>query len=367
MLTLPRFEQHNPEPPPEKQKKPGKTKKGHLSSRTPIQWTKEHQEVLNQLIEALTKPPILGYPDFDQPFALHCDASQDGLGAVLYQQQQGKMRVIAYGSRSLSQSEKRYHSGKLEFLALKWAICERFRDYLYHAQSFVVYTDNNPLTYVRTTAKLNTAGHRWVAELADYHFTIRYRPGKNNNDADGLSRMPLSIEDYVNSCTREVSGETVSAFMENVKVEKRDPCQGVGIIQTCALSLIRDCNSRAGQPLNPSQICKAQAEDEVLSRVIWYKSRKHRPSRAEIKAEQPAVATLLKQWLKISLDENGLLRRRTFRREQLVVPKSYHSLIFKELHQDMGHLGVERTLDLVREVLLAANAPGCGTFCDQSL
>lgn len=163
------------------------------------------------------------------------------------------------------------------------------------------------------------------------------------------SRMPLSIEDYVNSCTREVSGETVSAFMENVKVEKRDPRQGVGIIQTFALSLVRDCNSSAGQPLNPSQICKAQAEDEVLSQVIWYKSQKHRPSRAEIKAGQPAVATLLKQWLKISLDENSLLRRRTFRREQLVVPKSYHSLIFKELHQDMGHLGVERTLDLVRE------------------
>lgn len=94
--------------------------------------------VLNQLVETLTKPSILGYPDFDQPFALHCDASQDRLGAALYQRQQGKMRVIAYGCRSLSQSGRRYHSGKLEFLALKWAICERFRDYLYHAQSFVV-------------------------------------------------------------------------------------------------------------------------------------------------------------------------------------------------------------------------------------
>lgn len=209
--------------------------------------------MLNQLIKALTKPPILGYPDFDQPFALHCDASQDGLGAVLYQRQQGKMRVIAYGSRILSHSEKRYHSGKLEFLALKWAICERFQDYLYHAPSFVVYTDNNPLTYVNTTAKLNAAGHRWVAELADYHFTIRYRPGKNNNDADGLSRMPLSIEEYMNSCTKEVGGETVSGFMEEITVERRDPCQGIGVIQIDALSLIRDGNSNSNdQPLTPS-------------------------------------------------------------------------------------------------------------------
>lgn len=62
--------------------------------------------------------------------------------------------------------------------------------------SFVVYTDNNPLTYVFTTAKLNATGHRWVAELADYNFTIHYRPGKNNADADGLSWMPLDREDY---------------------------------------------------------------------------------------------------------------------------------------------------------------------------
>lgn len=55
------------------------------------------------------------------------------------------------------------HAGKLEFLALKWAVCERFRDYLFQAPSFVVYTDNNPLIYVLTTAKLNASGQRWVS------------------------------------------------------------------------------------------------------------------------------------------------------------------------------------------------------------
>lgn len=120
-------------------------------------------------------------------------------------------------------------------------ICERFWDYLYNTQSFVGYMDNNPLMYACTTAKVNTAEHRWVVELADCHFTICYCPGKNN-DANGLSRMPLCIEDYMDSCTSEISGETVSALVENVKVEKRDPCQGVGVVETCAVSLIRDCN-----------------------------------------------------------------------------------------------------------------------------
>ena len=76
------------------------------------------------------------------------------------------------------------HSGKLEFLALKWAVCEEFRDLLYHAPSFTVYTDNNPLTYVMTSAKLNTTGHRWIADLSNFNFNIKYRPGSHNTDAD---------------------------------------------------------------------------------------------------------------------------------------------------------------------------------------
>ena len=98
----------------------------------------------------------MAYPDFEEPFLLHTDASEKGLGAVLYQQENGVLGVIAYGSRTLSPSEWNYHlhSGKLEFLALKWSICEQFQDYLYYAPSFRVYTDNNPLTYILTSASL---------------------------------------------------------------------------------------------------------------------------------------------------------------------------------------------------------------------
>ena len=113
------------------------------------------------------------------------------------------MRVIGYGSRSLTKAERNYHlhSGKLEFLALKWAVCEHFRDYLYYAPHFVIYTDNNPLTYVLTTAKLNAAGYCWVSELADFSFTIKYRPGHSNKDADALSRTPADIGSYEKLCT----------------------------------------------------------------------------------------------------------------------------------------------------------------------
>lgn len=199
-------------------------KQNQLPSYHPITWTDKHQAVLCQLIDYLSSPPVLGYPDFDAAFILHCDASQDGLGAILYQRQEGRLVVIAYGSRTLSAAEKNYHlhSGKFEFLAMKWAICERFRDYLYYASSFVVYTDNNPLTYVLTTAKLNAITHRWIAELADFRFTIKYRPGKTNADADGLSRMPLDMEKYMQTCTQDASAEVISSVVEALSVKRNE-------------------------------------------------------------------------------------------------------------------------------------------------
>ena len=110
--------------------------------------TEEHQKRLDMLIHRPTSPPMMAFPDFSKPFVLHTDTSQEGLGAVLYQEQDGKLRVLGYASWTLTPSEKNYHMdpGKLEFLALKWAVTEKFHDYLFYATSFTVYTDNNPLT-----------------------------------------------------------------------------------------------------------------------------------------------------------------------------------------------------------------------------
>ena len=88
--------------------------------------------------------------------------------------------MIRYALRTLPPADRNYHldSGKLEFSALKWAVTEQFRDDLFYAPKFTVYTDNKPLTFVMSTAKLNATGHRWVASLADFNFCIKYRPGK---------------------------------------------------------------------------------------------------------------------------------------------------------------------------------------------
>lgn len=85
---------------------------------------------------------------------------------------------------------------------------------MFYAPYFTIYTDNNPLTYVMSTAKLNAVGFRWVGELSDFRFDIRYRPGKVYVDADTLSRSPLDIDRYVTECTKELSKEAVAATWE---------------------------------------------------------------------------------------------------------------------------------------------------------
>ena len=111
-----------------------------------------------------------------------------GLGVVLYQEQDGAEKVIGYASQSLSKSESKYAIHKLEFLCLKWAITDQFHEYLY-VNAFDVYMDNNPMTYVLSTAKLDAMGHRCIAGLANYNFHIHYKSGKSNVEADALSRI----------------------------------------------------------------------------------------------------------------------------------------------------------------------------------
>ena len=82
---------------------------------------------------------------------------------------------------------------------------------MYHAPELIVFTDNNPLTYVLTTARLNATGLRWIGELADFNFNIRCRPGELNGDADARSRLPVNMDDYMKTCTEEINQDAFQA------------------------------------------------------------------------------------------------------------------------------------------------------------
>ena len=325
--------------------------KSNKVKKAPFDWNDDQQLSFETLKEKLMSPPILAYADYNVPFKLHTDASGTGLGAVLYQEQDGKERVIAFASRSLKPSEKNYPAHKLEFLALKWAVTEKYHDYLYGA-TFEVITDNNPLTYVFTTAKLDATGQRWLAALSNYNCTIKYRSGKNNADADGLSRL----HDNEKNCQATVFPEVLKAMSQSIVVQAHNfplveslPACSLDDIDTYPDNIPKE--ALEGTALTIQDWKKAQADDKNIAYIVQCLSAKSKPSRQEIDSKN--IDNRYKaEWERYRL-KCGILYR-TYQVEdeefhQLVLPESLRDIIFKSYHDDLGHQGRDRTLSLIKQ------------------
>ena len=285
---------------------------GQISKTKPVDWNDEHQKATENLIDAITSFPVMAYPEFDKPFVLHTDASYDGLGAVLYQQQDEDLKVIAYASRSLSPAEKNYHSNKLEFLCMKWAVCGSFCDYLYYAKSFTAITDNNPLTHVMTTPRLNATSQRWVNELADFKFDIRYRPGRYNLDADALSRFPI-ITEFENL----IDANEVNAIL-NANVGDENGWNTVSVDMLSVEEVVCDVI-----PWTLNEIRIEQENDPVIREVLKGVHSGKKPSAKDM---TPPQKVLLNSWNKLRLIDNTLYRE-TSTGKQLVLPSKFKPFV----------------------------------------
>ena len=220
-----------------------------------VEWSKECQSAFNKLKELCTTTPILTYADYKKEFQLHTDASELGLGGLLYQaDDQGILKVIAYASRSLSQMERNYPTHELEFLAQKWAVTDRFHEYLYGGR-FDVYTDNNPLTYILTSANLDACGQRWVASLVNYDFRLFYKTGRMNIEADALSR--IWREEYY-----ELEGPIVKTLLKASQETDWTDFNGDPTEIVCKSSQL------VTEKMTTEQWKKEQAEDEAIAEVI---------------------------------------------------------------------------------------------------
>ena len=327
----------------------GNSTKKPSRRRTPFEWGETQQRAFETIIEKLSNPPVLAYADYRKPFKLHTDASSSGLGAVLYQHHDGIDRVIAYASRSLKPSERNYPAHKLEFLALKWAITDKFHDYLYGA-TFEVVTDNNPLTYVLTTAKLDATGHRWVAALSNYNFSLTYRSGKLNQDADGLSRLSEGQDQQV------MYPEVLKAIL-NVSQTGRDELPLADSLLVCrsmqqiAADDAVPNDALKGSVMTSTDWVKGQSGDQTISRVKELVSSGQKPSKKVAAKEHPDVKRYLRDWTKLKLKNNVLYRTVSIdgqQYDQLIVPKGITDTILHALHDDLGHQGRHRTAWLVK-------------------
>ena len=200
----------------------------------------EALETFDHLKAACLQAPILAFQDFNRPFLLETDASGKGLGAVLSQKQaDGQYHPIAYASRVMNETEQRYHSNKQEFLALKWLVTEQFHEYLSpyekNRDEFVVCTDNNPLTYIFSSANLDAAGQHWVTHLSSYNFSLEYQKGKDNTVVDFLSWMNERLpEEEVQEYLNKIPYPGVKAVLNNVITPiKGHAEQGVRLTPDC--------------------------------------------------------------------------------------------------------------------------------------
>ena len=308
------------------------TVKGKNGKKHPVPWTWEtpQQEAFDTLIKRLTEPPILAYPDYSVPFELRVDASLNGLGAVLCQPQDGLIRVIAYASRGLKRAERNYSSNKLEYLALRWAVTQKFHDYLY-GHHFVVRTDNNPLTYVLTTAKLDAVGHRWLADLSTYDFELIYKSGKTNIDADALSRLPG------NYC--KCSPQMVTEMCAGLR-DSWDGCIFSLPVQPCVMSQIPEFPGLKGLDVDWKE---EQLNDPVIRMVIQAKE-------ADDVGQLNADSQIYRhQWKHLALIDDILYHGKADGLKRLVLPDDWREEAFQLVHDQMGHMGRDRTIALLKE------------------
>ena len=294
-------------------------------------WTSECSEAFGRLKHMLVTAPILAHPDFTKPFILDTDASNHAIGAVLSQKTGNEERVIAYASRTLSKSERKYCVTRKELLALVYFV-KYFRHYLY-GRKFTARTDHASLRWLMNFKNPEGQVARWLEVLSSFSMAIEHRPGRLHGNADGMSRKP---------CTVTTSNSESS--QDNTK--DLDPsCMHVGSEDTDeSRSEFDDLKS-------------LQADDDELAVVRSWVQANKRPEFAVIAAEGYILKSLWNQFPCLELHDNLLVRRQENLDEdnvvtfQVIVPKKARRSILYACHdmKTSGHLGVTKTVSKIKQ------------------
>ena len=336
-------------------------------------WMPEHQQRFDALKEALVTAPVLGYPDFNREFVLEMDASLQGLVAVLSQKDEtGKQCVIAYASQSLHPSKRsmcNYSSAKLELLALKWAVTEKFLDYL--LGSTFMYTQTMVL-WLTSESKLGASQIQWLSELALFDFTIYYWTGRSNKATNALGIHPHNDEDskiesgsdcdelevisYSSVC------EVVDIYLNTTKV--LDDLKKEALSISCMIQLIMEeedaeeiqsiLNSVSVFNLvTPEDMVEEQKKDPLLGLVCPYITAWEKlKSSAITKIKSKAVWKYLLQFHRLTFKQ-GVLHclyiNNDVEYHQMILPIKYQAQVLQMLHDGQGHQGMEKPTALCRK------------------
>ena len=310
-------------------------KRKGMSKLPPFVWTEAAQRAFLRIKVLFTETPVLKYPNENDMFILDTDASNDSIGAVLSQVQDGKEVPLAFASNSLSKTQRNYCTTKRELLAIV-VYTKKFRHYLYGG-NFTLRTDHSSLCWLLNFKDADGMMGRWMSSLSELGIVntqIEHRSGVKHINADCLSRRPIRRCARVDCDDCGIHNAVIAA------ITNFDPAWQEDLVFWSAES-----------------IREAQGDDKGIARVrTWIETRSPRPVRPVLSIEPLEVRRLVSQWSELVIRDGLLCRWKTIagrsrRRLQIVLPASLRLEIFEYFHghRTAAHFGRKRTLDKIAQ------------------
>ena len=333
--------------------------------------TPQFKTAVQQLKDEVANADILGHPDWDsnEMFTVDTDYSQNNraIGGVLSQRQNGREKVLAYGSKRLTKSQSKYHPFVGELCAMLHFL--RLWKYYLLGRRFKCRVDNTGLLNIHKIDPPDNMTARWLATLANYDFIMEHRGTKSHGNADGLSRRPNmepadgSTEDVEDDHVWQLDGSTEDLEDNHVRqiqqqqqqTRRTIQCQKEGckdIFTTLQKLEQHQRDHQAVTTIIPpyerwteETWLERQDGDTVLSQIKEALEKQNPPSSETIRASCPETQTYLTQHKNLKLKNGILYYQRTWideanhekTKDVVLVPKDWQNELMKQCHETTGH------------------------------
>ena len=313
-------------------------------------WTEDCQVAFDGLKVALTTAPLLAYPRETGKYIIDTDASLVGIGAVLSQIQEGEERVIAYASKSLSRSQRRYCTTKRELLAVVQFVTVTFRNYLAPEDEFIIRTDHASLRWLMNFREAEGLMGRWFQLLAEFHFVIQHRKGNKHLNADALSRAPprKCKRDNCPECHPSLDLQCFTLLAMLHAMDETNEEVGINSHETTSNDLPLASHD-LGLDWSVEDLIQDQIKDDDVQTFIQLKKKyvDEKPPAQLMSALSKDVKLYWTRWEEYELISGVLYRLGSGDKDRLcyVVPLHRRKQVLQYLHSNpvAGHFGVYRT------------------------